>query len=149
MEIDYLWGGQDESILKQMKEDLGLKNVFFKGYVKPDEYYKTASVFCLTSAMEGLPMVIEEAAAYGCVPMAFDSFESISDLITDGENGRLIKAFDVDAYVDALKELMENKELRMRLATNAKRDVKRFDPEKIMDEWEKLFEEVKNKRKKK
>ena len=135
-------GGQDDAMLKQMKEDLGLKNVFFKGFVRPEDYYRTASVFCQTSAMEGLPMVIEEAAAFGCVPMAFDSYEAASDLITDGENGRLIKPFDTNAYAEALKELIENEDMRLRLARNAKRDVKRFEPDGIMDEWEALFEEV-------
>ena len=139
--------GPDEVMLKQMKQDLGLKNVFFFGYVKPEEYYKTASVFCMTSAIEGFGLVLAEAASYGCALMAFDSYEAASDLITDYENGRLIQPFDVDAYSNALKELIENKELRVRLAMNAKRDVKRFDPEKIMDEWENLFEEVGNKKK--
>jgi glycosyltransferase involved in cell wall biosynthesis len=137
--------GQDESMLKQMKEDLGLRNVYFRGFVKPEDYYKTASVFCMTSAFEGFGLVLAEAAAFGCVPIAFDSFEAVHDLITDGENGRLIKAFDVDAYAKALKELMGNEDVRMRLAANAKRDVKRFDPDKIMDEWERLFDEVMNK----
>ena len=136
------WGGQDEVMLKRMKEDLGLKNVCFQGFVQPEEYYRTACVFCMTSAMEGLPMVMEEAAAFGCVPMAFDSYESASDLITDGENGRLKQPFDVDAYAEALYRLMEDDDERKRMAENAKRDVKRFDPDRIMDEWERLFEEV-------
>ena len=139
-------GGKDEYILKQLKEDLGLKNVFFRGFVNPEEYYKQASIFCMTSAMEGLPMVIEEAAAFGCAPMAFAAFESIADLIADGENGRLIKPFDVDAYAKSLKELIENEGFRMRLAKNAKRDVRRFDPDRIMNQWEELFEEAMSKR---
>lgn len=141
--------GQDEAMLKQMKEELGLKNVDFKGFVSPEVYYRTASVLCMTSAIEGFGLVLAEAASYGCVPMAFNSYEAVEDIITDYENGRLIQPFNVDAYSNALKELIENEELRTRLAMNAKRDVKRFDPEKIMDEWEKLFEEVENKRKKK
>ena len=132
--------GPDEIMLKKMKQDLGLKNVDFEGFVNPEEYYKTALVFCMTSAFEGFGLVLAESAAFGCVPMAFDSFEAVGDIIFDQENGRLIKAFEIDAYAKALKELIENEELRVRLAMNAKRDVKRFDPEKIMDEWEKLFQ---------
>lgn len=138
--------GCDEFMLKQTAADLSLKHVCFSGYVDPKEFYKTASVFCMTSAIEGMPMVIEEAAAYGCVPMAFDSFASVSDMITDGENGRLIKPFDADAYAKVLLELMENENERTRLAVNAKRDVNRFNPERIMNQWERLFEEVERKR---
>lgn len=139
-------GGQDDSMLKQMKDELGLKNVFFNGYVKPDDYYREASVFCMTSAFEGFGLVLAESACYGCVPMAFDSYEAVGDIITDNENGRLIKAFDVDAYAEALKELMLNNELRTRLAINAKRDTRRFASDKIMDQWECLFDEVMNKK---
>lgn len=139
-------GGVDEAMLKRMKDDLGLKNVFFRGFVNPADYYRTASVFCLTSAMEGFGLVLVESAAYGCVPMAFDSYEAASDLITDGENGRLIKPFDTDAYAEALYKLMEDDNERKRLAENAKRDVKSFDPDLIMDQWEKLFGEVLEKR---
>lgn len=91
-------------------------------------------------------MVIAESAAHGCVPMAFDSYEAASDLITDGENGKLIKPFDVDAYAQTLKELIENEDFRMRLAKNAKRDVGRFEPDRIMNQWEELFEKVTNQR---
>lgn len=141
--------GQDEFMLKKMKEDLGLRNAYFRGFVKPEDYYRTASVFCMTSAIEGFGLVLAEAACFGCVPMAFNSYEAVEDIITDNENGRLIQPFDIDAYANALMELIENEELRMRLALNAKRDVKRFGPEKIMDDWENLFEEVGNRRKKK
>lgn len=78
--------------------------------------------------------------------MAFDSYEAASDLITDGENGKLIKPFDVDAYAQTLKELIENEDFRMRLAKNAKRDVGRFEPDRIMNQWEELFEKVTNQR---
>lgn len=141
--------GQDDAMLKQMAQDMGLKNVCFRGFVKPDEYYKSASLFCLTSRFEGFGLVVAESAAYGCVPLVFDSYEAASDLIADGENGRLIKPFDIDAYAEALFELMNDDGLRMRMAANAKRDVQRFDPDRIMDQWEALFGEVLNNRQKK
>lgn len=138
--------GTDGAMLKQMKEDMGLKNVLFRGFVKPEDYYRQASIFCMTSAFEGFGLVLAESAAYGCVPMAFDSYEAASDLITDGENGKLIKPFDVDAYAQTLKELIENEDFRMRLGKNAKRDVGRFEPDRIMNQWEELFEKVTNQR---
>lgn len=140
-------GGPDAEMLKQMKEELGLQNVYFRGVVSPEEWYRTAPIFCMTSEFEGFGLVLTEAAAFSCVPMAFDSFEAVHDIITDKENGRLIKAFDVDAYAEALAELIENKDYRMKLAENAKRDVKKFGPDVVMDEWEKLFAEVLDKRK--
>lgn len=139
--------GPDEEKLKRMKDELGLQNVYFRGVVSPEEWYRTASIFCMTSEFEGFGLVLIEAATFSCVPMAFDSFEAVNDIITDQENGRLIKAFDVDAYAEALAELIENKDYRIKLAENAKRDVKKFGPDVVMDEWERLFDEVLDKRK--
>ncbi|HPH63688.1 MAG TPA: glycosyltransferase [Paludibacteraceae bacterium] len=138
--------GEDRGMLKNLNRELGLQHVYFKGFVNPDEYYKTASIFCMTSAYEGWGLVIEEAAAFGCVPIAFDSFEAVSDLISNGENGWLVSPFDVTAYANVVCELIENEGLRMKLAEKARLTVNRFNPEKIMDEWESLFKDVENKK---
>ena len=140
--LDICGGGPDEETLKQMKEDLGLKQVGFRGHVNPEEYYKKASIFCMTSAFEGFGLVVVEAAAYGCVPMAFESYAAVKDLIDDGENGCLIKAFDIEAYAEALAELMMNGEERNRMALNAKTHSNLFSPDSVMAQWEQLFNEV-------
>lgn len=66
---------------------LNLRNIEFKGTQPSEPYYAESSVLCMTSTYEGFPMVLIEAQQYGCVPMAFDSFEAVHDIIEDGENG--------------------------------------------------------------
>lgn len=134
-------GGRDEEKIREMSEKLKLNRISFEGFQKPEKYYARASIFCLTSAFEGFGLVLAEASAYGCVPVAFDSYLSAKDVIQSGENGFLIKAFDTNCYAEALRELMKNPPLRNRLSEAARVNADRFAPEKIVSRWEKLFKE--------
>lgn len=53
----------------------------------------------MTSIWEGLPMTLIEAMHYGCVPIAFDSFAALYDLIDNGNNGFIIPNNDIDCFV--------------------------------------------------
>ena len=129
--------------LKELAGTLGLERVRFEGFQKPEPYYREASIFCLTSVYESFGNVLVEAAAFGCVPVAFDSFAAARDIIDDGENGRLVPAFDLDAYAETLARLMSDDALRERLAKNALAQIPaKFSPEKIGDMWEALFRKL-------
>ena len=117
---------------------LVLERVRFEGFQNPEPYYRDASIFCMTSAYEGLPMVLIEAASFGCVPVAFESFAAVRDIISAGENGCLVPAFDLDAYAETLARLMSDDALRERLAQIPEK----FSPEKIGAQWEALFREI-------
>ena len=60
----------------------------------------------MTSGFEGWPMVLMEAMPMGVVPIAFNSFESLQDIISHKENGIIIPNNDMDKYVAGLKWLM-------------------------------------------
>ena len=129
--------------LKKLAGTLGADRVRFEGFCNPDPYYRDASIFCMTSAYEGFGMVLVEAAAFGCVPVAFDSFAAVRDIIDDGENGALVPAFDLDAYAETLARLMRDDALRERLAKNALAQIpEKFSPQKIGDMWETLFRKL-------
>lgn len=129
--------------LKYMAESLALKRVSFDGFRKPDSFYREAAIFCMTSAYESFGIVLVEAATFGCVPVAFDSFPAARDIISDGETGCLVPAFDVDKYAEALADLMQNDEKRERLARNAHEQIpEKFSPRKIGNDWESLFKKV-------
>jgi len=136
--------GNDLPANKKLAETLGLRRAFFEGFQNPENYYREASIFCMTSAYEGFGMVLVESAAFGCVPVAFDSFAAVRDIISDGENGVLVPAFDLDAYAEKLAQLMSDNALRERLAQTALSQIpEKFSAQKIGSLWEKLFEEIK------
>ena len=133
-------GGFDFDAVKAHAGTLGVERVAFEGFQKPAPFYRDAAIFCMTSAYEGFPNVLVEAAAFGCVPVAFDSFAAVHDIISDGENGALVPAFDTDKYAETLAALMSDSALRERLARAAQRGIERFSRARILERWEKLFE---------
>ncbi|GHS97408.1 glycosyl transferase [Bacteroidia bacterium] len=121
------------------KEASRMKNIHFEGYQNPEEYYKKASLFCMTSNFEGFPMVLTEAMQMGAVPVAFDSFAAVSDVIKSGETGYLVRPFDLDEYADKLKLLMSDEEERKKMAQTGFQYIKRYNVNRIVEQWENLF----------
>lgn len=119
-----------------------IDNVMFPGFVSMEEYYSKSSVFCNTSVTEGFPMVLNEAMEYGCVPMSFDSYASVHDIIEDGENGHIISAFDEKEYARKLDLLMSDDALRIRMAIKGRETTSRFEPKVIAQQWFELFEKL-------
>lgn len=134
--------GPDAEKIRALAGTLGLQRVRFEGFCDPKPFYRDAAIFCMTSEFEGFGMVLVEAAAFGCVPVAFDSFAAVSDIIAHGENGALVPAFDRAIYAETLARLMTDGVLRERLALAARDRVSAFSPDKIAARWEALFAEA-------
>ena len=122
--------------------DLHLKNVSFKGFQNPFQYYESASIFAMTSLNEGFPMVLPEAMSHYCVPIIYNSFDAASDIITHNVNGVLCKPHDKKNYAKNLIFLMKNTKQRELLAQEAYRKSLDFSVDNIGNQWEKLFEKM-------
>jgi len=128
--------------LPQLKENArNLPRVEFAGFQDPRPYYEKASILLQTSAkdFEGFGMTLTEAQQYGCVPIVMDTYISLRDIITDGENGLIAPDDNVDILAEKIELLMNNDELREKLAFTGFETCKRFSIDKIANEWEKLF----------
>ncbi|MBQ6748608.1 MAG: glycosyltransferase [Paludibacteraceae bacterium] len=134
--------GEDLEYYKHLATEWNLKNISFEGLQNPLPYYQKASIFLMTSAFEGWGLTITEAQQYGCVPIAFDSYSAVHDIIQSGRNGYIIQEGDIDAYAAQLKELMNNDQLRNTLAQNAIKDVQRFSRENVAVQWKTLLESL-------
>lgn len=134
--------GIDKDSLIELCKTLNLKNVFFIGKKNPEFYYKEASIFMLTSVVEGWGLTLTEAQQSGVVPLAFDTYPALKDIITDGEDGFIIKEGDINDYINKLILLMENKELREQMAKNGLESCRRFDQDKIIRKWVDLIESL-------
>lgn len=132
--------GQDRKMAEEYASTL--PNVTFVGFQEPKSYYEKASIFCLTSVFEGFPMCITEAMQYGCVPIAFDSFGALTDIVHDGEDGVIVKAFSENDFAKKLSQIMNDDRLRKELADNARKNISRYDEDKILPMWEKLFDSL-------
>lgn len=120
----------------------GLERVSLKGFRDPAPYYRKAPLLLMTSAFEGLPMTLIEAQKQGCVPVVMDSFLSLRDIVADRETGRIVPDGDVEAFAEALQELMDDPQGLERMADRARATSRRFDTSPVADQWENLFTEV-------
>lgn len=104
--FDFVGGGEGFKHITQMAIKLKLKRIHFVGYQQPENYYRQGSIFLMTSRFEGWPMVLMEAMQMGVVPIVFNSFESLTDIITDKENGFIIPNNNIKYFVERLKTLI-------------------------------------------
>ena len=119
-----------------------LNRVTFTGLQNPIEYYRSASIFCMTSSAEGWPMTLMEASQMGVDTVAFDSFGALHDIIEDGYNGRIVPNNNVEAFTEALTNLMLDETTRKQMSCNAIEKSKEFEIEKIVGKWEELHEKL-------
>lgn len=134
--------GEDLEYYQQIAKQWSLKNIVFEGLQNPLPYYQQASVFLMVSAFEGWGLTLTEAQQCGCVPIAFDSYSAVHDIIQSGRNGYIVPNNDIDGYARVLQELMNNDTLRAEMAANAQKDVQRFSRENIAKQWKTLLENL-------
>lgn len=132
--------GPDRNQLEVLKKKYQVGNLTFEGFQSPIEYYKRASIICMTSSFEGFPMVLVEAMQFGCVPIAFDSFEAIHDVIIPEKTGELVKPFKIKDYINKLSNLIDDDTKRTTMSDAAFMYVARFDVKTIADRWEYILE---------
>ena len=134
--------GPDRNQLEVLKKKYQVGNLTFEGFQSPIEYYKRASIICMTSSFEGFPMVLVEAMQFGCVPIAFDSFEAIHDVIIPEKTGELVKPFKIKDYINKLSNLIDDDTKRITMSDAASKYVARFDVKTIADRWEYILESL-------
>lgn len=132
--------GPDRNQLEVLKKKYQVGNLTFEGFQSPIEYYKRASIICMISSFEGFPMVLVEAMQFGCVPIAFDSFEAIHDVIIPEKTGELVKPFKIKDYINKLSNLIDDDTKRTTMSDAASMYVARFDVKTIADRWEYILE---------
>lgn len=99
---------------------------------------KRHSIFALTSRSEGFGMVITEAMAMGCACISFD-LTGPGEIIIDSIDGVLVENQNINDFVRALSELIENEEIRKSIGSRAIADVKRYNSAGVALKWENLF----------
>ena len=133
--------GRDGKMLRKLAADLKLRRISFEGMQKNvAEYYRKASVVCLTSETEGWPLALTEGQAHGCIGVAFGATSGIREIL-DGDCGFAVSAFDEAEFAHTLITLASLDEDRiMKMRINGVRKRAGYAPEAIADKWKKLFD---------
>ena len=127
-----------ESLISMARSN-NLKRIEFLNFQDSIPLIDESAILCLTSNIEGLPTTFIEAMSLGVVPIGFDSFSTIYEMIDNWENGVIIPAFDLKKYAEALIKLMTDNDLRYQMALSAQSKVKQYDVSLVADKWINLF----------
>jgi glycosyltransferase involved in cell wall biosynthesis len=133
--------GEDEEPLRAQCTALGLDgSVHWCGSTDDVQgALRSGSVFVQSSRGEGFPLSLMEAMAVGLPCCAFDCAPGVREIVRDGEDGLLAPPGHTDALAACLDRLMTDDGLRARMGEQARRNVRRFAPEAVVDRWEELF----------
>jgi len=125
-ELELVGYGPAEKNLQRLTNRLGLADrVTFAGAVGQDTiatHYQAASVFCLPSFWEGIPVVLMEALACRR-PVIATAVAGVRELVRDGETGLLVSPGREDELADALERLLGDPALRRRMGEAGRRVV--------------------------
>ncbi len=91
-------------------------------YADAPARYHAGDIFLSPTYAEGFSNTILEAMASG-LPIVSTRTVGVVDCVRDGENGLLVKAGDLAALTAATRSLLEQPELRRKLATTALEEV--------------------------
>ena len=108
---------------------------------KPMDVMLSSSINLNTSTYEGFCLTIIEGYECGVPSISFNSGEQIEEVILDNKTGFIAK--DREDYINKLKELMDNSDLLKEMGLNSKEYNKNFQIDKIVNDWDKLFHDVK------
>ena len=137
-------GSGNIDYFRKLAEHHKIPNVHFTGFCNPYDFYKDSSILCMTSSTEGWGMVLVEAQMFGCVPIAYNSYSSLGEIITDGVNGYKIPAFNKQKFTERLEWLMGNDNERLQIAQECQKSTAKFNIDIIAKKWMELFKELKN-----
>lgn len=102
-------------------------------------YLIESSVLMMTSIFEGWGLVLTESMSKGCIPIAFGSFASLTDIIDHQINGYIIPPYQIETYTKVLINLISDSKLLSNLSEQAIIKSQMFTIDKIIQKWDNIF----------
>lgn len=141
---DILTDGSYENSLRKLATDLHIANeINFLGFQNDiPRILRRSDIVVLASSSEGTPLSIIEAGACAKPVVAYN-IPGVDELIENKKNGLLIPYGDVESLAAAVKELLDNKNLRDELGRVARQIViSKYSAEIFCSRVENLYQSV-------
>lgn len=137
--------GEQEKYLKTKIHQLNLeKNVFLTGFIPENEipgYFHEADLFCFHSTYETFGLVLLQAMAAGKPIVAVRS-TAIPELIEHEKTGLLVDPMNPEAMAEAIRCLIKNKNLAIKLGQQAKEKAQLFSWDFVAAQYEQVILKV-------
>ena len=132
--------GEERNRLERIVIEKKIPRVEFIGYANPDTYYQKAKIFWMTSSYEGWGMTLVECMQNECVPIVYNSFSALLDIVDDEKNGFVVKNLDEVNFIKKTVAIAKDEQLRALMVKKATEKVKCFDIKVIVAKWAELLE---------
>ncbi len=135
--------GELEKFLKKYVERQRLcKKILFLGYRNDmKNIYQIADIFIFPSKREGLSVALMEAMSSG-LPVVCSDIRGNRDLVENGKNGFLIKQNSLEDYIEKIKILIDDSELRKHMGNYSRLLVRDYDIKSVRKEMKDIYREV-------
>lgn len=144
--LDIIGDGDERGHLEEyIKENNLSDKVILHGFRGKEYIYKLltdSSIYLMTSYTESFGIVLLEAMSCGLPCIAFTSAEGANEIIDDSNNGFLISNRDFFQYLDKVKCLIDDDDLRKKMGNNAYESVFKFTSSNVKSEWINLLEKM-------
>lgn len=136
-------GGQMERHIRKIAAERELRDVIkITGRMDPKkmpEVYRQNDIYISASMQEGMSNAMLEAMASG-LPIVTTRCEGLAELI-DG-NGIIVEQESIEDIAKAIKQLVDNPELRKQMSTAARKHAEKFDWANVAQRYIKQYRKI-------
>lgn len=140
----FVGDGIERDKLVNLSRDLNIEDqvVWLGKQTSISTLLNKSAMFILPSRTEGFPNALCEAMICGCAVISFDCQNGPSELIEDKKNGLLVPAENIHEMSSAIRLLVEDSQLRLKLANEASKLEAKLSVKNICLQWEELITSV-------
>lgn len=125
----FVGDGEQREMLERATQQTGLKSIRFCGFRNQSElprFFDLATVFVLPARHEPWGLIVNEVMNAGRAVIVSDEVGCQPDLITDGVEGAVFRAGDVDGLTDALRRTLATPETATEMGRRGLERIKHF-----------------------
>jgi glycosyltransferase involved in cell wall biosynthesis len=139
-ELDIVGDGDAYEDVKRQVASENIPRVTIHGRQKADPFFLRAPIYFMTSSFEGFPNTVIEAQSFASIPVVFNSYPMLDWIVKDGENGVLIKPFQIEKMAEAIIKIAQDEGTRNHMMQRAVENAQRFVINKVGQQWMQFFE---------
>ena len=146
-------GGDSEKtkdeLMQLAKQERVDKSIVFGGFCSDmSKVMQKASLFALSSRIEGFSLVLTEALSQGLPVVSFECKGVIREVSDGGKGVLLVEDGNIKAFAAAMERMMDDRDLRKEKSKEGLLFVKKYSVDKIIPQWESLLQTVVERRRK-